>query len=137
MELVSLTLLWVMMPLDATPHYPPARVEDLSLFPAEHVILAERRTAWHRKLYAEDRRNRSCTYCLPDAAYWCGVARQAHYVWDQWDDLKRAHQEGGNEEQAVFWLARFRKFAGPFSYFHGLLPPHVDLSEPVETVPLP
>lgn len=136
MEILSVALLWVMMPLDATPHFPPARVEDLAYFPAEHVILRERLNAWHRKLYAERRRDFSINHGLPDVEYWCVVARQAHHVWDQLDDIHLAYMEqsAGHEEQAVYWLERF---GNPWRYLHGYIPPHVDVSEPVEVVPLP
>lgn len=140
MEAIPILFLWVMMPLDSRQPIYPVRAEDLAAFPAHHVILAERMIAWHKFKYVQQRRDFSIENCLPDAEYWRALAKQAHFVWDQWDDLKLAHEvlELGDEENARYWLKRFKSFAGTLRYMHGQLPPHVDVREPtVEVVNLP
>jgi hypothetical protein len=120
-EILATALLWVMMPLDATPHFPPARPEDLAYFPAANVARREYREAKRRKDYASQQYADVYKWGREgerqERIWWHVrlVAEQSERAWSHLDDAHRA-------PCPTYRLNSLRERIGPANYYAGQMP---------------
>jgi hypothetical protein len=120
-EILATALLWVMMPLDATPHFPPARPEDLAYFPAANVARRELAEANRRRNHAAREYARVYRWgCEGERCerLWFQVRGDTIYARCVWDALDQAHRGDYPE----YDLRNLRHQIGPANYYAGQMP---------------
>lgn len=125
MEAIPVLMLWLCMPLDASPV--PVLPGDLLLFPSIEVVERELAEADGRCARAASELATACYY--KDAVarnHWRVLQNEAIAVWHAWNHLHKAqlavHDWG--ESSCGFRLGELRTAIGLVNYYHGQMPPH-------------
>jgi hypothetical protein len=127
-EILATALLWVMMPLDATP--PDVRPSDVAVFPPPEVVKRETDAAWerHQKVVATCR----------DANYppgWTRLGKETARAFNTWNQVHYIQHSGASEYHRLGYLRWLRDYVGPLNYYHGVLPSPVHVPDYAPEVP--